>query len=225
LACYQFGLAAAIELDDRTTIAATVANIAQTYIGLGMRTPARRLLAIAIQLVRGLNIPLFLAYMLADQARLDADDRQYNAAEASTIEMQAIATELDVAELILKAALLTIEVQVALQQIAIPTAIAACTALWEQSTEAGDRAAIALLLWQFTNADDYRTNAAAFYGSMYAQAPRAEYRMNYEHLTGERLPEAPPLPAPPSMIGQGWDLRALLARVEAIIPVVGPNDE
>jgi hypothetical protein len=93
------------------------------------------------------------------------------------------------------------------------------SSLWEQSTEEGDRAAIALVLWQFTNADEYRTNAAACYGNMYEQAPRAEYRVNYEHLTGERLPEVPPLPEPPTMIGSVRHLDALLARVEALIPV------
>ncbi|MCX7707357.1 MAG: hypothetical protein N2204_05060 [Anaerolineae bacterium] len=81
------------------------------------------------------------------------------------------------------------------------------------------RAALHYEIWRLAPADDpARAAAAALYRSEYARTGEEICRARYRALTGETLPDPPPLPDISELIPaepEGLDLAALLAELEA----------
>ena len=98
-------------------------------------------------------------------------------------------------------------------------AAAELVALLHQEAAPHRRAALSYELWRLAPEDEpARTAAAEFYRSQHAETGAEECRSRYRELTGETLPDPPPLPDISELIPDEpveLDLASLLADLEA----------
>ena len=89
----------------------------------------------------------------------------------------------------------------------------------DERPDDAEQAAIRYEAWRLDREQEsHRRQAADLYKALFAQTPSAEYRQRYEELTGERLPDPPPLPPlPEAVTRRPADLGALLAQVDLLI--------
>ena len=118
--------------------------------------------------------------------------------------------------------MLSIRLSLGLHEIDISAAIRALEALRLESSAEREQAALHYELWRLQPDPGLsRRHAAAaidLYDALYRRTCWIDGRRRYEELTGETLPDLPPLPTPPPIsTADRVDLGALLAQVDQII--------
>lgn len=215
LACYGRALAMFAELGDQSYIAIYMGNIAEVLSAQQRFRESERLYARAIVLARTLNTRYLLCSILNHLADLLYQLSRYREAQPLNHEALQIAGEVGRKEIQFLAQVLVIRLRVALNQTKAATAIDELHALKDIWTEQSEQAAILYAIWRLDGErDTTRQTAAEQYRTLYERTPNIEYRDRYFELTGETLPEPPPLPPlPESVMGDPVDLKVLLKRV------------
>lgn len=117
------------------------------------------------------------------------------------------------------AQVLGVRLRHALGELAPTNAAAELRDLLDQRSAPHQKAALHYELWRLAPEDEQaRTAAAELYGSLYGETGLAEHRKRYRELTGETLPDPPPLPDVCELIpAAGVDLDGLIARLEPLL--------
>jgi DNA-binding SARP family transcriptional activator len=224
LAGYERSLRTAWAIGDRWTACLNVAGLGSVNERLGRIDLAESLYRKAIDFGFGLGVPSYLSSTLVSLARLLLD--QGRPAEASDFYGEALAKIAGVAGERLTGADTRFDARVV--GIRLRYAQGETTAA-ETITElrsvlicedAPDRhAALNYELWRLAPEDeDARIAAAEFYRSQHVETGAEECRSRYRELTGETLPDPPPLPDVSELIPDGpveLDLARLLAELAA----------
>jgi len=219
LVCYTQLLQIATELGDPLSIAVAVGNMADAYSAQGRYDEAEALYPRAIALCRALNIPYYLCEYLYTNAQMYARQERYKEAQPLVEEALTVAEQLGDQETRFKAHLLSIRLQVALGQMDRAAALAQLEEMCDVYTREEERAALHFELWRLDEEREADGRAAAeLYRNLYARTPNVAYRQRYETLTGQPLPDPPPLPELPDIVTRTpVDLEALLAQVDQIL--------
>jgi tetratricopeptide (TPR) repeat protein len=98
-------------------------------------------------------------------------------------------------------------------------AVAELRALIEETEARGRQAALHYELWRLAPEDEQaRCTAAELYGSLYAETGLHDHRLRYQELSGETLPDPPPLPDVSELIpATVVDLDSLIDRLEPLL--------
>jgi adenylate cyclase len=219
LACYGLGLRTALELGDIPDLLRTAGNIALVYIEQGELAIAERLYAQIIPSQRQLHIPYVLCDDLYYQSMLYSALGDPERALASCEESLQIARDIGAHDVELRAFIRSTLLQHALGRIESELASRTLEGSLEAELEAEQRAALWFALWQLDpNHARARERAAEAYAELHADSPKAEYRERYAELTGQALPEPPPLPSIASGLnGEATDPARLLAQLEQLL--------
>lgn len=200
IAGYERSLRIAWEIGDRWAACLIVAGLAAIYEHLGKADEAESLYRQAIDLGLRLYIPSYLAGMLVDLARLLL--AQGRAEEARRVYEDALAQisgitgeRLAGEDTRFAARVLSISLRHALGETTVRQAAEDLRALLVREELPARQAALYFELWRIVPEDEAAcTTAAALYQAEYAETSAEECRRRYEQLTGERLPDPPPLP-------------------------------
>lgn len=220
---YGRSLRTAWETGDRLTACLNVAGLAGVQERLGKPDEAEQLYRQAIDLARRLNIPSYLSGMLVGLARFLLE--QGRAPEAGRILEEAsdqissvIGERLAGEDIRFEARLLGIRLRYELGELSRAEAEAELRSLQRDERLPLRQAALADGLWRLAKEDDAARSAAArLYQAAHAETGAAECRRRYWELTGELLPDPPPLPGVSDLIpDQQEDLVALLAGLDAM---------
>jgi hypothetical protein len=120
-----------------------------------------------------------------------------------------------------------VRLQVALGQIDKIAATDKLVTLFDLFPADSEEAAIHFELWQLDKERKASRQAAAkLYRDLYERTPNIEYRRCYKVLTGNSLPDPPPLPRLPQVMSpQSVNLHNLLARIESLMEDVDLEKE
>lgn len=213
-----------LETGDRWTACLNIANVGDVAQQLGEAKQAEFLYRKAITYGRALGIPSYLSGMLTDLATLLLE--QGRATEArlfydealeaiSTVEGEHLAGEDTRSE----ARVLGIRLHHALGLLTEPAAVAELQALLHRATSPAQQAALYYEMRRLSpNNEGARHTAAELYQMQHARTGVQEYRQRYHELTGETLPDPPPLPDVSALIpADPVDLAGLMDRLEPIL--------
>src|SRR5262249_33939827 len=143
--------------------------------------------------------------------------RQGKIAEAQTAVAEAIriAEGAERKDILLRARLLSVQLEVSQDQIDKVTAVSELESLSNQWSDNTDQAAIRLDLWRYTGLDAYKQQAAQLYREAYLQTPNVEYRRYLAELGQDGLPPPPPPPPLPEIVERkSVNLTRLLAQID-----------
>ena len=224
LAGYTRSLSNAWQIGDRWTACLNVAGLASVNERLGRLDLAESLYRNAIELGRSLGIPSYLSSMMVSMTRLLL--AQQRALEARAFYGEALERIAGVAgerlageDTRFDARVLGIRLRCALAETLPAAAVEEVLGLLYQETAPHRRAALNYELWRLAPHDEgARAAAAAFYRSHYLETGDEESRNRCLELTGETLPDPPPLPDVSALIPDepdDFDLATLLAELEA----------
>jgi class 3 adenylate cyclase/tetratricopeptide (TPR) repeat protein len=219
LACLTQNLQIALEIGDRLGVSFALWNMAVTYVAQERCDEAERLLTRAIILGRALDTPYEMCDYLYTYADLHVRREQYAAAQPLNDEALSIAAQVEHKDVQFKAQVLALCLRIVLGQIAPPEAVGEFERLLGEWPDDAEQAAIQYEIWRVDqDQEPHRQQAADLYRALYAQTPNVEYKQRYEELTGECLPDPPPLPPLPDIVTQHPpDREVLLAQVDALI--------
>ena len=220
LFCYEQGLYIISELGDRTITLNNVSNIAAVYTIQKRYDEAEHLLEQVIALRRTADNPYFLCEDLYRQANLYYKQHDYTKAQPHNQEALRVATEVGNTEIQFSALLLALRFKVALGQIDEPGAINTLETLLDSWSEDNQQAAIYYDLWRlgYQRETSYQL-ASELYHQLYNRMPNIEYRQRYQKMTGETLPDPPPLrPLPEVVPSDSINLQALFEKMQALNP-------
>jgi len=197
---YERSLRNAWEIGDRLTACLNVAGLATIQECLGRLDEAESLYRLAIDFGIRLSIPSYLSGMLVGLARFLL--AQGRVAEARSVYEDALAQISGVAgerlageDTRFDARVLGIRLHHALGESTEAKATADLRALLLVEDAPLRQAEVYFELWRLMPEDEAtRTAAAALYRTKYAETGSEEYRRRYQELTGEMLPDPPPLP-------------------------------
>lgn len=224
LAGHERALRNSVEIGDRWTAWQNLANIGDSIKGLQKVAQAEALYRRAITYARVLDIPSYLSGMLIDLARLLLE--QDRASEArpfydealemiSTVEGQHLAG----ADTRFEATLLGLRLRRALGRLTNSAAAAELQTSLQQAVSPEQQAAIYYEMWRLApDNETVRLAASELYRTQYAQTGVHEYRQRYHELSGDTLPDPPPLPDVSELIPTSpVDLDGLLDRLEPLL--------
>ena len=224
LACQYLKLQISLEIGDRLELAKSCEMIALAHMNQGRFQEAGTFLARAITLARQLDAPFELASLLFDRGNLlNAQGLQQ---EALDVLGEAIQTAADAENTTVQfeAQITRLRTQVQLGQKDPETAIEQLHHLRDAWLEHfhGDEeqeAAIHYEIWKLDKTQEHhRVQAANLYHQLYEHTPNNEFRENYQELTGEQLPDPPPLPPLPEIVTRKpIYLENLLVQIDALI--------
>ena len=109
----------------------------------------------------------------------------------------AVAQQIQQVEIQFEAELLAVRLRLDVGEIDMETAVATLqhlATIWQADAE---QAAIYYEIFQLLPTENTRQKAAHLYQALYETTPKAIYKQRYHLLTGNTLPDAPPLPPPP----------------------------
>lgn len=219
LACYQYLLQMGLELGDRLMVGVAVGNMGDVYLAQGQHQLAERLCQQAIRLTEKLNLPLYLCEYLSVHARLCLAQQDVDMAQTLNNQALQIAREANRKDILLMAQVFAVQLPVWSNKAPPATAVTALQTMLSHWPEDAEQAAIEAAIWQLDPTQTaHRQHAVALYRALHQHSPNVEYRQQYAALTGETLPEPPPLPEPPSLVANVKnDLDALLAQVDELL--------
>ncbi len=221
---YERSLRNAWEIGDRWTACLNIAGLAAINEHLRMVDQAELLYRQAIYFGQHLCIPTYLAGMLVGLARFllaqGRTDEARSVYEDALAQISGVTGERLAGEDIrFEARVLGIRLHNALGQWTKAQATAELRALLLSEGAPPQQAALYYELWRLAPEDEAaRTAAAALYRSECADTGAEEYRQRYQELTGEMLPEPPPLPEISDLIPDQHeilDLAPILAELRA----------
>jgi tetratricopeptide (TPR) repeat protein len=221
LACGQRHLQLCIDFGERLGITLALGRMARALAHQSQYQAAERLLRQELALGRALRIPYYLCYALGNGAELFFQQQRYAEARQLNDEALGLAREAKRTEVEFSALVLSIRLRLALHEIDLSAATRELEALRLEWSAEHEQAALHYELWRLqpdSALSRHHTAAAELYDTLYRRTRWIDYRRRYEALTGEALPDLPPLPAPPRIAAADpVDLEALLARVDRII--------
>jgi tetratricopeptide (TPR) repeat protein len=222
LLCGQRHLQLCIDTGERLGITLALGRMARVFAKCGDYQEAERLLQRDLALGRMLRIPYYLCYALGNGVELYLEQRRYLEARQLNDEALDLAREAKRTEVEFTSLVLSIRLSLALHEIDRPSAIRELEALQPVWPSEQEQAALHYELRGLQHnpvlSRVHVVAAADLYHSLYRRTCWIEYRRRYEELTGETLPNPPPLPAPPTIAtADHADLDELLAQVDQII--------
>jgi tetratricopeptide (TPR) repeat protein len=234
LAGYEQAARIALEIGDRWTACLNVSNLGDVARRQNKFEQAELLYRKAAGYGRRLGIPSYLSGTLVDLARLLLEHGR--AEEAASIYAEAVELIGSVAGKYLagedtrfSAQVLgirlrhapTVETQdlASLPSAAPANAAAELQALLHQASTPAHQAALWYELWRIAPDNELaRTAAANLSRSLFAETGLHDYRQRFQELTGETLPDPPPLPDVSELIPlEPTDLDSLPARLEPLL--------
>ncbi|MDQ6693566.1 MAG: AAA family ATPase [Chloroflexota bacterium] len=218
-ASQAWSLSLALSYQNNGHIAGALNGLAAAEADMGRFACAERNLQRANGLATLQDIRFVIFDTLCDKAALLKSMARYAEAQQSLLEASSLSDAVSYPEQHLGLALLTLEVAVALGTRDLTSTISACEDLLPAWPKEPQRAAIFYTIWELDpSREAARTEAARLYKHLYSSAPSAKARLRYEKLTGERLPDPPPVPPLPVLMSSPpEDLDALLDQVDALI--------
>ena len=224
LAGHEQAFRNALDIGDRWTACQNLANIGSAIKSLKRVDQAEVFIRKAIEFAQRLGMPSYLSGMLVDLVQLLLE--QDRATEArpfydatlemiSSVEGKRLAGE----DTRFNAGVLGIRLHYALGQLTEAEAMAELQAMRGEVTSPARQAALYYELWRLAPGDEEARGAAAeLYRSQHAQTGMHEYRRRYHELTGETLPDPPPLLDVSELIpADAVDLDGLIDRLETIL--------
>jgi hypothetical protein len=108
---------------------------------------------------------------------------------------------------------------VALDQLETRAGLEKLELLLAEAAADHERAAVHYEMWRLDKQpEDRRRHTAELYSRLYANTPNRVYRQRYQELTGQTLPDPPPLPELPAMItARAIDPALLLTQVDQLL--------
>ncbi|MCU0487249.1 MAG: tetratricopeptide repeat protein, partial [Anaerolineales bacterium] len=225
LAGYERSLRIAWEIGDRWMASLNVAGLAAIHESLGRPAEAETLYRQAIDFGLNLCIPSFVAGMLVDlaqfllaQGRIDEARGIYEAAlsQISSVAGERLAGE----DTRFEAQVLGVRLRHALGELTSLAAQAELRALLLQVDAPSRLAALYYELWRlFPEDETARAEAKMRYRAEYDETGTEKIRGRYQELTGELLPDPPPLPDVSDLIPdqrETQDLARVLSRLKAL---------
>jgi len=223
LACFMRNLEISLALDDRLGTGFALWNMAKISLARRQLSGAYHLAERAITIDRLLDTPYELCEALHTAGRILAAQGRFQQAYEKNHEALCIARDIEYSEIHFQAQVGEIRLLHALGKLDAPQAITRLRALQAQFADQRqddiEAAEVAYRIWKFDPAqEEARKQAAERYRTLYAQTPNVEYRNRYQDLTGETLPEPPPLPPLPESVIEGLpQLSVLLVLVDGLI--------
>ncbi len=224
IAGYERSLRNAWEIGDRWTACLNVAGLSAVNERLGRADVAELLYRKAIGFGMHMGMPSYLPGMLVGLARLLLD--QGRAAEARECYGEALATISGVVgervageDIRFDAQMLGVRLRHALGESSKTEAAAELQAQLLGETSPHRQAALNYHLWRLAPENTTaQAAAAAYYRSQHEETGAEEYRRRHRELTGEVLPDPPPLPDIWELIPDepgDLDVARVLAELEA----------
>jgi tetratricopeptide (TPR) repeat protein len=219
LRCNAYALEVALEIDAPRALGRALGEIAMILTLQGEYDRATPLFAHVLTLLPASTLPYHRCKYLYYFALLRYAQDRLEPAQDLNSQALSLAQDIQRREIHFKAMILDVHLQVKSGQIDSSQAAQTLTGYLKEWKSAPEQAALHYAIWQLLpEGDTGRRQAAGLYESLYAVAPRWEYRQRYQRLTGEALPDPPPLPDLPQGIVDGPpDLKSLLPRVEKIM--------
>jgi DNA-binding SARP family transcriptional activator len=224
LAGYEQTLRVSLEIGDRWAAWLTVSNIGAVADRLQAAEPAEVLYRRAVGIGKRLGSPTYQTNMLVALAGLLLE--QGRPAEASPIYREALETmarvegeQIGGQDIRFSAQVLDVRLRHALGELDRTDAAAELRALLDQRSAPDQQAELHYELWRLDPEDEQaRCKAAELYGSLHAETGLLDRRRRYQELTGETLPDPPPLPDVSELIPAAEiDLDGLIARLEPLL--------
>jgi tetratricopeptide (TPR) repeat protein len=218
LTCFQTALEISLDLGNREAIALNLGRIGEHFAAMGDHQQALVYLNRSVALFRRLGTPYYLSKRLASSAGSLFSLGHYDTAQRLNDEALDLAVEGD-QEVQFKGRLLALRLRVALGQLESAGAQEALVRLLSEFDRPALRAAIHYEIWHCDPATPlsqrHAATAAALFHDLYHETYQHVHRLRYEELTGKRLPDPPPLPAPPQIIATNPpDLNSLLSAAD-----------
>jgi DNA-binding SARP family transcriptional activator len=225
LAGYERSLQIAWEIGDRWSVCLNVAGLAAIHESLGMAVQAETLYRQAVDFGLKLCIPSFVSGMLVNLSRFLLG--QGRAEEARIIYQDALSQISGVTgerlageDTRFEAQVLGIRLRFALGELTRKAAEAELRTLLQQVETPSRLALLYYELWRLSPEDqNARAEARACYQTEYDETGTEESRRRYQELTGELLPDPPPLPDVSDLIPdqrETQDLARALSRLQAL---------
>lgn len=214
------------EMGDRWTACLNVARLAEVHEHLGRAGEAEALYRLAIQFGSRLGIHSYLSAMQVGLARLLLAQGRLDEARSACAEALAQNSGLTGERLAgedprFEARVLGIRLRFATGERTRAEAAAELGDLRASMEEAPRQAALCYTLWRLTPQDEAaRAAAAALYRAEYAETWAEECRQRYFEMTGETLPDPPPLPDISEFIpdpGEPVDIEPILAQMRSLL--------
>ncbi|MBN2149404.1 MAG: tetratricopeptide repeat protein [Anaerolineales bacterium] len=219
LLCYTYNLRLGLELGDRPGVAEALWNLGETHKALGSLETSRQLFSQAVEMGRALDTPYELSDYLNSLAELQTQLGETESALQVTQEALGLATEFENQSVELKARLRQIRLETALGSLSPAQAVGKLDTLLEGDLSQAERAAVHHEAWRLdASQEHHRQLAAEAYASLYQSDPDVDFHRRYQRLTGETLPDPPPLPPLPEVVTRTpIDLEKLLTQVRPLI--------
>lgn len=213
LRCYHHALALALELGNVRGMFFSLVNLSSLYFTQGNDTGCIEMSRMAADLDASVNTPYVLCSALYRQAAAHhALDERVQAAQVNARAAQ-MAQQAENQQTIFATTVL---------QKQLDGDIDGLLALIGTETEPEHEARLYDAVYQINPArTDARDRAATLYRELYAKSPNVIYRRAYHRLTGDALPEPPPLPHLTDALGDDVEpLDVLLDRVRSTMKTV-----
>jgi DNA-binding SARP family transcriptional activator/Tfp pilus assembly protein PilF len=219
LRCNEHSLKVALEIDAPRSLGRALGDIAIILSIQEKYDQAGRLFDHVLTLMPESNVPYHLSKYLYHFALLRYSQDHLEQAQDLNSKALSLAQEIERREIQFKASILDVHLQVRRGQTERSKAVEALSELLKKWQGDQEQAALHYAIWQLLQERDaHRRKAADLYESLYARTPRWEYRQRYQDLTGESLPDPPPLPDLPEVVpDEELDLKSLLEGVEKIL--------
>ncbi|HNB50437.1 MAG TPA: tetratricopeptide repeat protein [Anaerolineales bacterium] len=224
LACQAMHLQTSLELGELWGVSFSANKMALAYMQLGKFYEADAMLSRAIILGKAIESLYELSGFYFDRGNLlNALGKPEEALDVYGEAIQ-LAAEVDNVVVQFEAQISRLRTQVDLGLKDTQTAIAQLHHLrdtWMEHFHANEEqeAPIHYEIWKLDPTDDFhRTRAAELYAHLYEHTPSSEFRSRYEELTGDHLPDPPPLPPLPDIVTRKpINLALLLEQIDALI--------
>ncbi|MCB8945739.1 MAG: AAA family ATPase [Ardenticatenaceae bacterium] len=219
LLCHVRQFEVALALGDRWGMTLAAANMPDVMMGQREFAAAGAFWERVIVLARALNIPFYLCSFLNKQAVVMWQAGDLEGAVGLLAEALAVAQTVGRQEVIFEATVRRWQWLVEQGVLAVETAVSHLQGALQDYTEVWQQTRLWDALWQLdAGRTDWGQAAAAGYRQLYTERPDFEYRVRYEVLTGEQLPEPPLLPPLPVELEKVVvDFTAVLTELDTLI--------
>jgi DNA-binding SARP family transcriptional activator len=224
LAGYEQAMRISLEIGDRWAAWLAIANIGTAARYLQASEQAEFLYRRAVGIGKRLGSPSYHSGMLVSLASLLLE--QGRPAEATPFYREAMETiarvegeHLGGEDTRFSAQALDVRLRHALGELERTDAAAELRALLDQRSAPDQQAELHYELWRLEPEDEQaRCKAAELYSSLYTETGLPDCRQRYQELTGETLPDPPPLPDISELIpAVEIDLYGLIVRLEPLL--------